>query len=373
MKSDTHDIATAPAEASQAALSRDEIQMPDLTPMRAEARPKCVLCGSDGEPAHFAQNDRLFGAAGSWNFRKCPTQGCGLMWLDPMPLTEDLFKAYSTYYTHAPAGQLVREGRAKRVYRWIKRGYLANKYGYSDRSTFWSRCAGYLLYLAPLRRGEVDMDIRFLHARHGGRLLDLGCGTGEWMLAMQERGWQVEGLDFDPNAVRVARSIGLDVHCGALEERNLAADSFDVVTLNHVIEHVPDPVGLLRECRRILKPDGKLVLATPNTGSLGHSYLKADWRGLEPPRHLHLFSRPAMERLLSAAGFYQVCVNTLNSHYVWKHSFLLRMAGRGERTSFWNPNRWLLPIFFTFVEQLWLKVSPTCGECIAAEASKPSK
>ena len=91
-------------------------------------------------------------------------------------------------------------------------------------------------------------------------------------------------------AVQVARQRGLEVDCGAVEDQRYPAAAFDAVTLNHVIEHVPDPLATVAECRRLLKPGGRLLMFTPNAGSLAHWMFGRDWRGLEPPRHLHLFA-----------------------------------------------------------------------------------
>ena len=124
-----------------------------------------------------------------------------------------------------------------------------------------------------------------------GRLLEIGCGSG-WQLArMQQAGWRTKGLDFDPGAVAAARGRGLDVDVGDVRDLHLEAASFDAIVMAHVLEHVFDPVGLLAECRRLLKPGGRLVSITPNGRSLGHRVYKAAWRGLEPPRHIAVFTK----------------------------------------------------------------------------------
>lgn len=80
-----------------------------------------------------------------------------------------------------------------------------------------------------------------------------------------------------------------DVDLGDLLDIGLEAASFDVIVMNHVIEHVYDPVATLVECRRLLAPEGKIIIITPNLKSYGHEIYGEDWRALEPPRHLHLF------------------------------------------------------------------------------------
>jgi 2-polyprenyl-3-methyl-5-hydroxy-6-metoxy-1,4-benzoquinol methylase len=119
---------------------------------------------------------------------------------------------------------------------------------------------------------------------------------------MARLGWDATGLDFDPRAIAAARSRGLNVSAGDVRSMAYSAASFDAIVMTHVIEHVVDPVGLLKECRRILKPQGTLVLVTPNPSSLGHRIYGRAWRGLEPPRHLVIFPPEALRLACAKAG-----------------------------------------------------------------------
>jgi 2-polyprenyl-3-methyl-5-hydroxy-6-metoxy-1,4-benzoquinol methylase len=94
----------------------------------------------------------------------------------------------------------------------------------------------------------------------------------------------------------------LNVFQGTLEEAEFPDEHFDTITMNHVIEHVPDPIKVLEECRRELKPGGRLVVVTPNIKCLGHYIFRENWRGLEVPRHLFLFSLPSLRACAEAAG-----------------------------------------------------------------------
>jgi SAM-dependent methyltransferase len=107
---------------------------------------------------------------------------------------------------------------------------------------------------------------RVLYAvRPPGRLLDVGAGIGELLALAREAGWQAVGVDVDPAVVAYARARGLDVRLGDLPTLELTAASFDLVTLWNVIDFVSDPIGLLRECRRVLAPGGRVFVRTPNT------------------------------------------------------------------------------------------------------------
>jgi 2-polyprenyl-3-methyl-5-hydroxy-6-metoxy-1,4-benzoquinol methylase len=116
----------------------------------------------------------------------------------------------------------------------------------------------------------------------------------------------VVGLDFDPSAVQVARSRGLDVRQGSVEVIDPAKESFDGITLRHVIEHVHDPLAVLRQCHALLKPGGWIWIETPNIDAQGHARYGANWRDLDPPRHLVLFSRDALFQALVQAGFHSI-------------------------------------------------------------------
>lgn len=136
------------------------------------------------------------------------------------------------------------------------------------------------------------------------RLLDVGCGKGDLMMRMRQQGWGVEGLEVDADAVEYGRTInGLTVHLGSLESAQFPDNTFDVITSNHVIEHVHDPIALIRECLRVLKPGGRLVLATPNIESFGHRVFKRNWSHLDPPRHLRLFTAKTLRECAVRAGF----------------------------------------------------------------------
>ena len=131
---------------------------------------------------------------------------------------------------------------------------------------------------------------------------------------MRRAGWEVQGTDFDPAvAARVKEKYGLRVDVGSLAALCYPAGTYDVVAMSQVIEHVHDPRALLAECFRVLRPGARLVLTTPNVLGLAHCQYGSAWRGLEPPRHLHLFTPAALERCARTAGFRQLELRTLSA------------------------------------------------------------
>jgi SAM-dependent methyltransferase len=159
----------------------------------------------------------------------------------------------------------------------------------------------------PARRRQARRKLALL--RHlpprvprSGRLLDVGCAAG-FFLAEARAFYDVQGVELSRWSSDYARSrLGLPVITGTLPEAGLGADCFDVVTLWDVIEHVPDPVPLLAEAARVLKPGGRLVLTTGDWGSAYAQRRGADWHLMTPPWHLTMFSRDTLARAAQRAG-----------------------------------------------------------------------
>lgn len=293
--------------------------------IRTRAKSACAVCGSPGEIAYSGLRDRLFGVAGEWSLRCCRNHNCGLFWLDPMPIDEDLPRLYESYYTHS---QAISESAGLR--RLIKHSYWAVRYGDGVGVGLRARLIAGLVRLAPGLSSELNQGIFELPLTRGGRLLEIGCGNGSAMRRMAELGWVVQGVDFDETAVQLARSCGLDVRLGGLEAQDYPSASFDAVVMSHVFEHVPDPRALLTECRRIVKPGGRLVSITPNVSSWGHKIFGRDWLPLDPPRHLHLFTSASLRKLAGVAGWHSVVVKTsiANAFATIQASYRLRRDGK---------------------------------------------
>jgi len=194
----------------------------------------------------------------------------------------------------------------------IKYTLLAAVFGYDDLLEWkGSKWIGRILsLLTPLKEME-RLSIMCLEGSRKGRLLDVGYGSGFFLSTMQDLGWEVLGIEPDVQAANIAKEqFKVPVIVSTLEEVRLPASSFDAITMNHVIEHVPDPLGVLKECQRLLKPNGILVVTTPNFGSLGHRLFRQRWRGLEVPRHFYLFRTRTMLMIAEKAGFFVKSLTT---------------------------------------------------------------
>src|ERR1051326_2853193 len=220
--------------------------------IRAAPRPKCFLCGVEGKPLHQGLMDPFFSAPGKWNLVRCSRDQCGLIWLNPAPVPEDLHLAYQKYFTHG--AQDGRPGIGTQIRALLYSGYQMA-----------SKAPAIFTGLAKSRQEAQRM---FLHDCTPGKLLDVGCGDGLFLNRMRGLGWEVDGVDFDERAIKNAQAkYHLDLHHGDLQSVKFGDGQFDAVTLSHVIEHVPEPIDLLREVERILKRGGRAVVTTPNNGS----------------------------------------------------------------------------------------------------------
>jgi 2-polyprenyl-3-methyl-5-hydroxy-6-metoxy-1,4-benzoquinol methylase len=342
-----------------------------MSEIRSEPCLCCYLCGKPGRLVHVHLEDKLFGAPGKWNFSECSDKKCGLLWMDPKPTLEDLPKAYATYYTH-DAEEKTSFRRLRTWYREMKGAYLGRALGYKSKSvnplTGW---VSHLLFFFPERRQRIESEVMYLPAHPGGKLLDVGFGSGERLEKMRDLGWTVSGVDFDEKAVAIANARGLDVFCGTIPGIWFPAETFDAVIMSHVIEHVPAPIELLKECYRILKPGGKVVLTTPNSSCWGHRFFRKYWRGLEPPRHLHVFGPSSIEQTLRRAGFGIVRVRTLASTYIWRLSLMLRLdltnrSAKGFRTAIVN----CLALILSSAAHLASIFKASAGECLWVVATK---
>lgn len=288
-------------------------------------RVACPVCSRVGTTAYAGLKDHLFGAPGEWGLRECAA--CDLLWLDPIPETNDIGKLYERYYTH---GANAAGGKTA-----LKRHLLAQAFGYPSPSRDPAlESVAALLAVLPAFRDFAGGAVMWLPYTPGAKLLDIGCGSGEFPARMRSLGWDAAGVETDPAAAEFARAqYKLDVRSGDLFAQKYPAQSFDVVTLSHVIEHVPAPAEYFAEIRRILRPEGTVALVTPNRHSLAHCEFGSAWRGLEVPRHFHIFSRKSLRGLAEAAGLEvrELRTVTRTARNIWWES--KKLAGAGGRVN----------------------------------------
>jgi 2-polyprenyl-3-methyl-5-hydroxy-6-metoxy-1,4-benzoquinol methylase len=329
--------------------------------IRSRPVSQCYLCGNLGSSLYENLEDHLFGVSGLWSLSRCSNKACDLFWLDPMPLEEDIGMAYASYYTHIEPPNR-KESKARKFYELVQNCYLANKYGYfKEQIPKWKTFLGLLLYLNLIKKANTDFMVMKIPAQTGGYLLDVGCGSGEFLSKMQKLGWKVQGLDMDEKAAENARKKNINIKIGTLDKSGFEDCMFDVVVLSHVIEHTFDPISLLNECKRVLKPSGKIVIATPNCSSLCHRLFGKNWRGLEVPRHLMLFSQSNLEICANKAGFKTVEISSTErwAKNIYIASKIIKSENRASGKSLKDR---VIGNIIQILEKGMQKIGIECGE-----------
>lgn len=312
---------------------------------------KCMLCGGRTATLHDHMHDQLHGAPGEWRLVRCLSRSCGLVQLDPAPDEGTTALAYENYHTHFVGGT---EEETRFDGGWLR--------------SLLHHVNALLLRLTGVRAEKRRVELSYLGGVDRGRLLDVGCGNGNRLAGLRDLGWEVVGQEVDPRAAEVARRVfDIPVLVGPLAELALADVSFDAVVMNHVIEHVREPVGLLRESWRLVKPGGSLVCLTPNVAGIGHAFFGPRWRGLEPPRHLYLFSRRSLAIVARRAGIanfrcWTTAANTINLAF---ESMASAEVGPGQSTRRGDLRRRSLAALVQLLASVAHPFLPSSGdECV---------
>ncbi len=220
----------------------------------------CNLCESRQWKMFVIGTDRLHGFEGRFSYVRCVR--CGLVFMNPQVPPEQMGRYYPEDYSphHKKA---------------------------------------------PESRPEINLPRAVLkQLRPDSAVLDIGCGSGAFLQAFRQKiGCRVFGLDFSGKAVETARNrYGLSVFCGTLERYPAEESSFDLITAWSFLEHVHDPMSVLKKVFHLLKPGGWFCLKTPNVRSLNAVLFKDKWYALDCPRHLFLFSPPTIRQYVQKAG-----------------------------------------------------------------------
>jgi 2-polyprenyl-3-methyl-5-hydroxy-6-metoxy-1,4-benzoquinol methylase len=265
----------------------------------------CNACGADS----FEHLSRV----GEWQIGRC--RGCGLVYVNPTPFFEPT-KSFSrlsldfqyTRFQHVIRRETLEHERAQMRAQFEKLTELAGR------------------------------------VRSGGRMLDVGCGSGTSVRAAAEVGWDAIGIDIDPDLIELGRhELEVDLRCCSVMELNEREGSFDFVRMRDVIEHLPNPYNALLRIGQLLRPGGTLLVATPNEGSLA-AQLRLLLGGrrdriatVPPPHHLHGFSPPTLRRLFDRVALRarEIFTTTpVDPRYVTARN--MSAAGERLRSGFWH-------------------------------------
>lgn len=171
---------------------------------------------------------------------------------------------------------------------------------------------------AAYERMDAKARVRFVEqfvTTKPGHVLDVGCGKGLFLQGLRERGWQAFGTELSETSSSYAHSHGLTVYTSTVEAAPFDAESFDLITLFHVLEHLPRPQDTLTTLSRLLRPGGSLLIEVPNIGSWYARVFGDDWFHYDVPRHLFHFNPDTLRRIISNAGFTITRTDTHNLQY----------------------------------------------------------
>lgn len=251
--------------------------------MVSRVETRCPLCGSIQQRLISIVHDRMFGVTGSFRLVRCVS--CSLVFIFPQPSSKTLSRHYpeAKYYAYSVG----------------KNGFFGRL-----RSSL-IRATRYPTMLSRLFSILVNPVPAIPAYKINGKILDIGCGTGDTLALLSEIGWDTYGIEPSREAVAIARRRGLKhIRKGThLALASYPADIFDVIRMHHVFEHIKSPNECLRHVFRILKHGGTLFIGVPNVDSLASRIFGTFWYNLDAPRHLFHYSPTTIRILLEKHGF----------------------------------------------------------------------
>lgn len=261
---------------------------------------KCPWCGSNKAQINLWLKDEFLTKK---DFHICECLNCGLLYTMPRPSKEKIGAYYKSdeYYSH----QENKKGFVPRLYEAIKKINLKHKFRLASR----------------------DLPV--------GKLLDIGCGVGDFLHVAENKGWQCTGVEPSEEAREIARQRikGDLLYSEDLEQ--LPDQSFDLITMWHVLEHVDDLKWQVAQLQRLIKPNGRIVIAVPNYRSYDGRFYNAFWAAYDVPRHLNHFNKTVVTKIFKTSGLSLVSMDKLvwDAYYIsfmseqYKHHFMPLVRG----------------------------------------------
>jgi 2-polyprenyl-3-methyl-5-hydroxy-6-metoxy-1,4-benzoquinol methylase len=283
----------------------------------------CPVCDSTNF-TEFIQCKDHFLSKELFTIQKCEI--CGLLFTNPRPGVNELGQYYKSnqYISHSN----IKKGIVNRIYHFIRSRNHRQKYKIITTK------------------------------KSSGEILDVGCATGEFLAYFKERGWMVTGIEPDPDARQFAME---NNHIDVYNEEKLSElgkGRFDVITLWHVLEHVSDLDQRMQELYFLLKDDGLLIIAVPNSKSYDAFHFGSFWAGYDVPRHLYHFNKSSILHLFKEYHFHcsEIIPMKYDSYYVSllsqkyiseKNNFIkaFRTGNKSNRMAKRNENNYSSLIF----------------------------
>lgn len=305
---------------------------------------RCSLCGGKCEVEVTDLFDTRFGIPSLYSVLQC--RSCGLEQTVPRPSADEIKTLYEKHYNFG--------GESRTAYTRARQGFLLSP--------------AYRLWL------KVDGDISFHLARGAGRLLDVGCNEGRGLTIYQRNGFEVEGLELNENAAKVAQSSGFNVQAQPVEDFRPVRPC-DVVVLSNVLEHATDPAAMLREVRRLLNPGGEAWISCPNSHSWLRALFRKHWINWHVPFHYFHFSPASLSKLLTETGFTVIRMEQETPALWVAQSLLARFFGRRGKATLQLRKPVLVASLMLLIRSvlfplLWLGNRTGHGDCLVVVAKK---
>ena len=298
-----------------------------ITP-ETETLEACPVCGSKEKKFLFTNTDRLHGIPGEFGLNQC--LGCSVFYLSPRPTLETLPRYYpDDYYAHKiKENGFSQSDMMRRSRDFLRNTILYEVYHYKNYSSKPrirpSLLAKPIAYLSvPLwKRAYYGLPrLNFPEYTEAGRVLDIGCGTGNYLRILRNLGWEVYGVEPSEKAVNAGRKeYGLDIRAGTLLDHRFPDNYFNFISMNHVLEHLPNPIETFAELKRIVHPDGMIVIRMPNIDSYVYRRFVKNSYHIDTPRHLILYSKTSFSYLCHITGLQIKNFLTSSSFHVFYES-----------------------------------------------------
>lgn len=257
---------------------------------------KCNICGNEKNELILTVPDCVE-AASKFQLVRC--RKCDLTFVSPRPQNIDWRKYYpdDTYHAYGSDGMrgTIGKGREK-----IKKYLMEWIGGYREKGNQIKGVGMINCFISKIMENRL---IGVVPSKYCGRLLDVGCGSGELLRWYQNHGWETMGIEPSKKGARNARSKGLQIIESTIEESSLPENYFDAIIMVQVLEHLKDPKASLSKLHRALRPAGLLMAGVPNFLCIDRYMLGSAWLPLETPRHLYYFTPKSLRYLFKAVGF----------------------------------------------------------------------
>jgi len=280
---------------------------------------ECEICSNSMFTSKFKGKDKLLGIPGEFNLVKC--NYCGVKFLNPQPTYKELSKHYNNKKYYSLKNINPDSFKTSLKISLYKLYFTQNK-NYFCRIIF----------------SPIKFMLRSAIIKKNKKLLDIGCGSGQFLYEMKELGLDVHGVEpgeFDETE-------RLNIKKGDLIKVRYPDNYFDIITMNHVLEHLNNPIETIKEIKRILKPGGAFIVGVPNTSSLANKIFRKNWLAYDVPRHLFNYSNKLLVQMLKQNEFKinKVRYNSRPTQFTMSLYYVFNIK---KRTGWFNN---LLELFF---------------------------